>query len=158
DYDGARVWDVATARALHTFPGKYFGGIAFTPDGHGLLMTREHQHIQLWDLRTNGELRRFAPEGAQRLNRFRLPTDGTTLLALQPRQGVATGRPPGLKERSTLLAWDLATGHPHPPRPGPHSDIPGEIAPDGRTVIGSGGQVFESSTGQLLYTLPSEYS
>jgi WD40 repeat protein len=153
--DGVRVWDVTTTRIRHTLPpGRSFNGIVFTPDSRGLLVSNDLQAVHLRDVQDNREVRRFALDGARRLQRFQLTADATTLIALHSPGNAGLGR----EDPYTLTGWDIATGRQHAPRAAPPSSIMPTIAPDGRTAINLKGQVFDTATGQVLFALPTDYA
>jgi RNA polymerase sigma factor (sigma-70 family) len=134
DYYGTRtvcVWELATGRLRHRFPGTYEAkNIALSPDGKIVAISQE-KAIVLWDLVSGKEVRRLAHPDA---TGFAFSPDGKTL--------AASGHDPDIQ------IWDLTTCKRFAKFTRDLRDISvSELAftPDGRTLIA--GQKFHSEIG-----------
>ncbi|HEY7423541.1 MAG TPA: sigma-70 family RNA polymerase sigma factor [Gemmataceae bacterium] len=131
DYYGSRkvcVWELATGKLLHQFPGTFESrNIALSADGK-LVAVGQKEAIVLWELASGKEVRRFAQADA---TGFAFSPDGKTLAAAG---------------RGGIQLWNLATGTKSTRRPW-RSGSTALLAytPDGKTLIA--GQHFGSKIG-----------
>jgi RNA polymerase sigma factor (sigma-70 family) len=126
------LWEVATGRLIRTIPAGG-EGYAFSPDGRHLAVNTG-EAIQLWDLSTAQQARRFQwPGGPLKLS---LPGGGSITWA---------NGTPAFSARGTMLAaatsghtvdlWEVATGKPLLRFDGHRGAVLGlAFAPDGRSL------------------------
>ncbi len=131
-----RLWDVATARTVHSLPKGLSDHLAFTPDGRRLLSVPpglgktvlQVTDVATGQLTTGFELadnREFRPSSRDR--EIRVTADGKKVIVLTMKNG-KTG------DESILTAWDITTGACLV-----HKRVPwGEdslLTPDGQSVL-----------------------
>jgi WD40 repeat protein len=130
-----RLWDVSTARTVHSFP-KWSNHLAFTPDGRHLLTVpsgRGKIVLQAMDVTTGRPGRGFEladrPEfmPGSRDKEIRVTEDGKKVLMLTWKNGRRN-------DESVLTAWDTATGEclVHKRVPWGEESV---LTPDGQSVL-----------------------
>jgi WD40 repeat protein len=102
DVETRRLWEVASAEEVLSFPITSNHMIAFSPDGRLLALGGEDRQVLLYDLRRGRELRCFRGFDAA-VTRLAFSPDGGRLVS-------------GLED-STLLVWDVT--RPDAGKPGP---------------------------------------
>ena len=129
DYYGSRtvcVWEMATGKLLHQFPGNYDQqNIALSPDGK-LVAIGQKKTIFLWDLASGKEFRRLAQAD---MHSFAFSPDGKTLAAAG--------------YDAEIHLWDFVSGKEITKIRWPLQNEPSGLAvlaftPDGRTLIAGG--------------------
>jgi RNA polymerase sigma factor (sigma-70 family) len=132
--NNVRIWELATGKQLRhfTIPGRQgYGdnavvGVAFSPDGKGVLTCGARRFAQRWDL-TSGKLLREYDLGSIAVWGMALSPDGKTLAAL----------PAG----TSVQLIDLASGNLLSPSNGHSSGVLwGFLTPDGKTAFTGGGE------------------
>jgi WD40 repeat protein/uncharacterized caspase-like protein len=124
------IWDANTGQVLRTVAGaRSPSGVAFTPDGNGLLAFGHGQPMKLWDILGGRATRTFGSSAALAIA---LSRDGTRAL---------TGDDQGLK------LWETASGRLLHTFPHPESVEAVAISPDGTQVLSHGGGRTFSSDG-----------
>ena len=146
--DVAKLWDLATGRALRDFRGhrSTIESVAFSPDGKFLVTGGSNDKTaRLWDVSTGRQLRVFnAPDG---VDSVAVTSDGKSLV---------TGG-----EGGTARLWDLSTGQELRAFSG-HTKYISSIAvtPDGKYLVTAGGddtvRLWDLATGKELREFPAE--
>jgi WD40 repeat protein len=166
--DALYLWKAATGEALHELGGRddFSHVCLFSPDSNRLISAGSKGVLQVWDVATGKELRRFQIYPAYRLvvqvHAAGISADGKRLAAV-----LSVGSTSG-----ELLVWDLATGKRLKERPyklevrtkkrserhGPRGIAHAAFAPDGEVVTvwqGTKVGLEEVATGRLLAELPA---
>ncbi len=132
------VWDVATGRERHRFPGFGMYDVRFSPDGRRLLASND-QDCVLWDLASGTALRRFRT-WTRAL--FAMSRDGKTL-------ATSTG---------AITLWDVATGRTLPASADPPA-VPNHLrfSPDGKELLGVADilRAWDPTTGREVRRFPA---
>lgn len=137
-----RVWDAATARALHRLAWNQEGlaSLVFLPDGR-TLAARNRSVLQLWDLATGQPLRQLPLPGNHHLA---LSRDGRTLVT-------------GDWKGDAVLVCDAATGQVRHRLPAPEL-LAVALAPDGKGVAALGAdhtlRLWDLATGAERWQAP----
>jgi WD40 repeat protein len=106
-------------------PGNFVLGVAYTPDGKGLISFGADGHVRVWDAGNGRPLRTLIPDGSEGSREFALTADGKRMLTVE-RSSSAHYR-----------IWDFATGRElsRVPVPDPKPYLWQVVySPDGRTV------------------------
>jgi WD40 repeat protein len=112
DYSDIRIWDVTTARRLHTLKGhSASSAMTFSPDGKLLASAETRSGVLLWDVQSGKQQRKLeVPRDRgwfQQIYCLAFRLDGKTLVAA----GSATILPDARMELCTaLISWDAGTG------------------------------------------------
>src|SRR5262249_18082465 len=112
DNTDIRIWDVTTARRLHTLRGHFVRAITFSPDGK-LLASAAGQEgvVLLWDVQSGKQQGKLTvPIGREWIDRIDclafLP-DGKKLVVA----GTVSNLRGNVEEKRTaLITWDVGTG------------------------------------------------
>jgi len=116
------VWEMASGRLLHEFPGHFEenGALALSPDGK-VLATGSAASIHFWDLASGSEVRQLnAPLGD--IQGLAFSADGKALASGHAGQ--------------TVLLWDLAAGKTVARLPAHHNRLNlRAFTPDGKTLV-----------------------
>jgi WD40 repeat protein len=138
---GVRVLDVATGRPLHEFAGVEVFGLAFSPDGQGLVAAATDPGVVAWDLTTGKERWRTKEQGK-----------GNATVAFAPDgKSVAS-----VGSDTAVRLWDAATGKELRALDDKMSNGPGVVAfsPDGRTLAAPGADgsvvLWDAATGKEI--------
>jgi hypothetical protein len=127
-------------------------GLTVTPEGRGIVLSDHDGAINVYDSEDGHINRRFKVKSAGTISRFCLAFDGATLLsvvsALRETSHSGTG--------GELFSWEFATGKVRPSQSGlPNSRFGGAFTPDGQTLIGDHGELFDVTKGRVGRTLQS---
>jgi WD40 repeat protein len=115
-----RVFDIASDKEVHTFPGGWFRCVAFAPDGKTLAAGDGNNVIRLWELPSGKVLNPTEPHDSG-VHCIAVAPDGKTLAA-----GTFL---------KTVQLWDLKTGKPQRALLGhEHGIYPVAWSPDGRHI------------------------
>lgn len=148
----AKIWDVASGRAIRKLDGGHEGYIntaEFSPDGSQVLTASDDGTARLWDAQSGKPLSTvFAGHGARVLSATFSP-DGSEVLT-------ASGD-------KTARIWDRATGREKQALHGhAWAVLCGQFSPDGRQVItgseDNSAKIWDAETGQELVTLAGHTS
>ncbi len=189
DYYGSRtvcVWEMATGKLLHQFPGTYeWRNIALSPDGK-LVAIGQEKAVFLWDLASGKEVRRlahpnatgsaFSPDGkilavggygpiqlweiASGKSTAKLPLDSTSVteLAFTPDGKTLIAGP---RFGSKIGLWDVASGKKRQELDAKGGDIFSfALSPDG-TILATGNRqggipLWDVKTGKLIQKLQAK--
>ena len=144
----AKIWDVATGRAIRKLEGGhtgYINSVEFSPDGSELLTASDDGTARLWDVAIRQADARSCSRPHGRVLSATFSPDGTRVLTVS-----------GDK---TAVIWDRATGKPlRPPLKGHEwAVLCGQFSADGKRII-TGSQdktaiIWDADTGEKLVTL-----
>jgi WD40 repeat protein len=151
--DGAiSVWNPATGKLIREFrsPSKYFGAVAWSPDGQLLAAseydaTKKSEFIRFWDPSTGKERGRTKGKIGQPEN-LTFSTDGKVL--------ISGGRD------SIIRLWDVATGEERTPAAEHNSVYSLSVSPDGKTLVYGDTNIhlWHQGEGRELGILPGQDS
>jgi RNA polymerase sigma factor (sigma-70 family) len=136
-----RVFDIASGKETHTFPGGWFRCVVFSPDGKTLAAGDGYNAIHLWEM-PSGKILQPAEAHDSGVHCLTLSPDGATLAA-------------GTYWKNVQL-WDMKTGRPLRRLEGhEHSVYPVVYSPDGRHVASGSrdgtARVWDAATGKELH-------
>jgi WD40 repeat protein len=134
----ARVFDVASGKEVHTFPGGWYRCIAFSPDGKTLAAGDGNNIIRLWEMPSGKVLHPTEPHDSG-VHCVAVAPDGKTLAAGTFLKGIQL--------------WDQTTGRPLRRLQGhEHGVYPVVWSPDGRYVASGSrdgtARVWDPATGK----------
>lgn len=144
----AKIWDIATGRAIRKLDGGhagYINSVAFSPDGKELLTASDDGTARLWNVASGKPTGVIFKGHTARVLEATYSPDGTRVLTVS---GDKTAR-----------LWDRATGQPigAPLTGHTWAVLCGEFSADGKQIV-TGSQdktaiVWDASTGQKLRVL-----
>jgi RNA polymerase sigma factor (sigma-70 family) len=140
--DALLVWDVATSRVRHRFPGHTRGVriLHINPDGRTLLAGGWDKTLHVWDLSTGAERGKLNVEALRSVNGILLSSDGKIFVTRDAKQ--------------TIHLFDTDTGKERRHFQSPEAIVGLTLLADDRSLAAWCGdrkvRVWDATTGQLL--------